>query len=296
MVFDIEAFQDEIRDTLRLYLYPESTNGTLDTTLSTDSNIIDVAQSFIPYSTLWQSVGQTAYTIITDIKLKKLGTPDDNILLSLVKDSSNTPMGDTLAVNTINVASIGSVHTTVSNTLVTTEKLVSKNKHWLKIEPQSSASTTDCYVIARDSNSPYLPGMVYTSTIVGTWNESNYDIYFDCSIPHWVYSSYPYIETAIHKYPRLAIDMVGRPTIEQRWIDQRMCHYTVDFDVTIRARYKDEVNDIISYVDRALFDERIDMSNFRITNPGIITPITVTADNKFSRAVRLRCTYKNYKT
>ena len=62
------------------------------------------------------------------------------------------------------------------------------------------------------------------------------------------------------------------------------------------ARYKDEVNKLISYADRALFDERIDISNFRISNPGFISPLSVTRENLFTRSTRVRCIYKNYKT
>lgn len=292
-MFDIESMQDEIRDTLRLYLYPESLDGTLETTLSTDSNVIDVSQSFIPFSTLWENTIQAQYTIEVSIKLRKYGTPDDDVILSLVEDSSSSPLGDTLATSTIAVGDIGTVQTSITSTLTVDDILVSKNVHWLKLEPQCSASTINYYSVVRDSNSPYLMGEASTFVTGGTWTTTDYDIYFDCSLPGWIYGSYPYLELALKKYPRVAIEMVGRPRVDQRWIDERICQYILDFDIVAVGRYKDEVNDILSYVDRALFIERIKMDSFRITNPGIISPLTVTRENLFRRSTRVRCIYKH---
>jgi len=405
MTFDLEEFKNVVRDTLRLYLYPGdiSSTTTEETTLSTSINI-DIAQSFIPFNSLYYEKEQTAYTMPVTLKFKKYGTPDDVMIVRIVGDSSDTPTGSTLSTATIAVADVGTVETSVTLDMTFTDMLVSKSKYWIKIEPEQTASTINYFTIYTDSSndnywmgesrtirpegeytlgtgdidnsdSPYELTQSMTNSMIsiddsalvvsliitnyvqsgnvtvlgedinsdtqtetisvtsngtfitsseysdvtelrfpanssnftftmvqpssmGTWTTTSKDIYFNCSLPtDWIYGDYPYEELSIYKYPRVAVDFIGRPRVEQRWIDYRMAHYYLTCNVIVYSRYRDELDDIISYIDRALFKERLNMystttGTIRIINPGNFTPLAIARENLFTRAISFNCIYK----
>lgn len=302
--FNLEDFKNVLRNTLRLYLYPEdiSSSTTLETTLSviSDSNTInvDIAQSFIPFTTLYSTKGQTAYTLPTTLKFKKYGTPDDGITVSIVSDSNDTPSTSTLSTGSISVASISTVTTSVTLDMTFTSMLGSKSKYWIKIEPEQSASTINYFTIFTDDTSNnYWMGVAKTLSPSTVWTSMGKDIYFDCSLPSdWIWGDYPRIELSIYKYPQVAIDFIGRPRVDQRWIDHRLSEYYLTCNIICYSRYKDELDNIISYIDRTIFKERINMGEFKILNPANFTPVSIVRENLFAKSISYSCLYKMYST
>jgi len=299
--FDLEYFKNIIRDTLRLYLYPEdiSSSCTLETTLSiyngTNTINLDIAQSFVPFSTLYQRKNQTQYTLPITLKFKRYGNPDNGIQVSIVKDSNNVPSSNTLSSSSISVSSINTITTSVTLNMTFSSLLNSNSKYWIKIEPLNTESTINYFSILTDTTSNnYWMGEAKTLHPNGNWTSIGKDIYFDCSISHWIYSDYPYEEISIYKFPRIAIDFVGRPRVEQRWIDHRLSMYYLTCNIIVYSRYRDELDDIVSYIDRALFKERINFDIFRIINPGNISPVSIIREGLFSKVISFTCLYKNY--
>ena len=55
MPFDLESIKNTIRDTLRSYLYPQCLYGSDEINLSTSESVIEVAQSFKPFSKFYKN-------------------------------------------------------------------------------------------------------------------------------------------------------------------------------------------------------------------------------------------------
>ena len=285
MSFNIKELKEEIRDTLRLYMYPECTSGTIDDAMVNGSTLnVSYAQSFIPFSTCKDSI------MVVSVNLTKYGTPDNGLRLSVLEDNDGTP-SSSLATSIIDASEVGTSVTEISKTLTFSDKLISKNQHWIEIVPLNSPSLANYYAVRRDSvDTHYLIGSGYSKATGSTWSPLSTDIVFDCSISHWIYTAFPRIDLTLDSYPRAAIDIIGKPRLEQRWIDHRHCYYHVRCKVSAYSQYQDELDDIITYVDRSLFRERIN-TNYRLINTGDIPQTTVVRDNIFTKALYFDAVY-----
>lgn len=293
MPFDIRALKTAIRDELRDHLYPRCLYGTIEATLSTSTDRIDLAQSFVPYSKCYSTITPYSYTIPVTLKIKKYGSPDEGIVVSLQSDNDGVPSGSTIASSSIPPSSIPSSLSTVSTSLVIDNMLTSFKKYWLVIESKNSLSDSDYYTIAKDSvDTHYIVGSAFERYNEGNWSSLNVDLYFNFKVKGFIYNNYPHEKLSIHNYPRIAVDMIGRPRVEQRWIDRKLAKYHIDMAVVIFSAYTDELEDLASYVDRILWSSRLNISNVRILNPSDITPISIVDERKFSRAVRFTLEYR----
>lgn len=297
MPFSLNLIKNTIRDELRDHLYSRCLYGDIEapmSTLSAGSTInISYAESITPYSKCYSKARPYSYTIPVTFKARKYGSPDGGIVVSLQSDSTGIPSGSTLASSSIPPDSIPSSLDTVSTSLVITSMLGSKTSYWLVFEPKNTASTISYYTIARDSvDTHYLVGSAYSREDGGTWSPLNVDLYFNLQVKGWIYSEYPRENLSLHNYPRIAVDILGRPRVSSRWIDRSYSEYVLQVAVVIYSLYQDELDDLASLVDRALFSSRTSLSGIYILDPGDITPIAVVDENKLSRAIRYTVKYR----
>jgi len=291
MGFDLNQLKEDVRDTLRLWLYPECLEGTNEYTLSTTINF-EIAQSFIPYSRYYRKVDPYKNTIPVILKLRKYETPNDGLVISLQSDDDNSPSGSTLGSHTAAVGDITSTLGVYTSSIPITNMLGSNTKYWIVISPQNTASTVNYYSVGINSvDTEYWIGTSQYKQSGSIWTDNSVDLYFDASIPNYIYEDYPRDDLSLFSLPRIAVDIIGRRT-NQRWINRKLSEYYLDLTVVAYSRFPEELDDMLSYVDRALFKERIDIGNIKRIDPGELTPVVVIRENMFSRALRYSLIYK----
>ena len=291
MVFSLNELKDSIRDTLRVYLYPNNTVSDTDLTLSDSLNVYKVSQSFKPYSKCYNTVTPYRYTVPVDVKLKKLCTPDGDLVVSLQSSNTNNqPSGTTVSSFTIAVGSTSTTFDVHNGNMVLTNMLGSATNYHLVLEPKCSASTVNCYITQMSTVNKYIIGSmdIYNGS---SWSSTIGDLYFDFDVPNFIYTDYPRSELSKWSFPRIAIDMISR-RVDQRWINTEFADYIIDFTVVAYSAYPNELDDLLSYSDRAIFKERTAFTNMRRIDTGELTPVVVLRDNLFSRAIRYTIIYR----
>lgn len=284
MVFSINNLKEEIRDTLRAYLYPANTVSTdTEVDLSDNTSVYKIAQSFKPYCKFYSTISPYKYTIPVDVKLRKYGTPDGNVFVTLRSSSDNEPSG-TIGHFTIDVADVSSGSLDVnSGSIVVTSMLGSNTDYYICLEPQCSASTVNYYSTCKSSDK-YMIGTLSLHD-GSSWNSTTGDMYFDITVVNWIYQDFPRSELSKYSFPRVGLDAITR-TVNQRWINIELAEYIIDFTIVGYSFYPNELDDILSYVDRALFKERANFTNIKRLDSSEMTPTEVLMDNMFSRALR----------
>jgi len=291
LVFSLNALKSAIQDTLRLRLYPECLSGDTEHTLSATSTI-DIAQSFIPYSKFYRKTDPYSGTVPITLKLRRYGSPDQGIVVSLQSSSDDQPSGSTLGSHSISVGSVPTILSPYTVNVPISSMLGSNKTYWIVVEPKSSVSATDYYTIGKNTvDSDYWMGTALYRDSGGPWGSLDVDLYFDVSTPGWIYVDYPRDDLSLHSFPRLAIDILGRG-FNQRWIDKRIGEYYLDLTIVCFSRFPDELDDILSYVDRALFNKRTSISGVKRIDPGRMTPVSVIRERLFSRGMRYNLVYK----
>jgi hypothetical protein len=292
MPLDFRDLKMTITNTLRARLYPECLKGDIETTLSTTINT-SVAQSFIPFSKCYSKRSPYSYTIPVAIKLKKYGTPDDGVKVSLQSSSDGLPSGIELGSATIPASSVSTSLSTVSTNIAISDILGSKTEYWLVVDPLNTPSTINYYSLARNSvDTDYWMGTAYSKENGGTWSALNMDIYFDIGVKNWIYPSYPREDLSLANYPRIAVDIIGKPRVVQKWIDRKLAEYYLTLAITAYSQYPDELDDIISYVERTLWSSRVSIDNVKRLDPADITPTIVVTERLYSKAARYSLIYR----
>jgi len=288
---DLNDLKVSLRDKIRDNIMPSNTFALEESTLSTTVNF-EVAQSFIPYSTALGTF--STYSGSISLVLKKYGTPDKGLSVYLESSSDNLPSGTALSTGTIAPADVGTVATTIEVASTVSARLGSKTEYWIRVVPNNTASTINYFTIYQDTvDTNYWRGSGYSRESGGSWSATDKDLYFDFKTPNWIYTDYPHLKLSLWSYPRVAVDIIGRPITDQRYINSKINIYHLTSGITVYSRYPDETDDIISDIDKALFRERINVSDVRILNPGNITFITPTRNKLFVRAIRYEVVKRN---
>jgi len=288
-VFDLNQVKSDVIVKLKEHLLPEEQSGT--TTF--DLNRLDqyyVVQSFKPYSTAYREDNRRSFPI--EISIKKTGTPTGSMYVYLLVDSDNTP-SSTITGRTLPPGSIGASFVDVafymdqSDLKENYKHLGSKNRYWFEISTGQTIDPSNYYSIERsDVDTGYLMGSgQYRASTTSTWTTLAADLNFRVSMPTWIYPDYPYDNLSIYSYPRIAVDIVGRPRVDQRWISHRLADYILNIGITFYSRYPNELDELISYADRALWYERINIDALRIANPGNISTAVSPKEGIFVRTM-----------
>lgn len=282
---DLNVFKEYIRDSIRDNIMPKNTFPLEEFTLSTTINF-EIAQSFIPYSSVLGTLN--SYSGSITLVLKKYGTPDEGLSVYLESSSSDLPSGTALATGTVAVGDVGTVSTTIPiPATIATNRLGTKTEYWIRVVPNNTASTVNYFSIYRDTiDTNYWRGTSYSRESGGSWTASTKDLYFDFKTPNWIFADYPRPRLSLWSYPRVAVDIVGRPRSVQRYINHKISEYHLIPAISVYSRYPDETDDIVSDIDRALFRNRTEISSIDLINPDNFTPITPTRNNLFVRAIK----------
>jgi len=282
---DLNVLKTNIRDELRDRIMPKNTYALEEFDLSDGVDNFEIAQSFIPYSSILGTLH--SYSGSISLVLKKYASPVNGLSVYLESSSNDLPSGTSLCVGTIPPASIGTSATTYDVGITLKETLGTRTEYWIRVVPDCTVSATNYYSIYRDTvDTNYWRGSSSTRDVGGTWGATTKDMYFDFKTPNWIWGNYPHERLSLWSYPRIAVDFIGRPIAEQKYLDHRLSRYHLTSAITVYSRYPDEVDDIISDVDRALFRSRISLSSFEILNPGNFTPITPYRTKLFVKSIR----------
>jgi len=295
--FGLNWIKDTVRDAIRSRLMPEYTDATVSYDLVTDSTLnIDVAQKFMPFSTGLTSSNINDPNVVVSVRLSKSGTPDQGVVISLIQGEDEYPSTSTLSSYSIPVDDIPTSMEVVSCTLSLPEYgFIPKNEYWLKISPQCTPSTADYFTVYTDEDgSGYWLGDCLGSTISGSWDVFVGDIYFVVDVPDFIHSAYPREELRRYSFPRLIIDVTGRPRTRQPYLDHRLMVYEINLSLIAQATYPDLVDTLLSYADRALFEVRTTTDNIELITPRRIFVPRIESRNLYSRIEEFEIVYRMY--
>jgi len=278
-MIDYGSIKVRIRNLLRDYIHPKQT--LVDTTipLSDGSINYEVAESFIPFSKQYSS--STPYSLPVDLVCRRVGSPGGDLVVSLRTDFPNfTEITSKTISATVIPTSIG----TVSATLNFDSMLGSKTRYWLHISHLATPSTVNYYEVGATTLDKYWSGDLIKREEGGSWSTISGDLAFNCRIKNFIYENYPHHALSPYNFPRIAVDIVSRPRVIQRVIDSRVAECYFMFQITVYSRYEDELDQLISLVDKSLFKERINIEDIIILNPGNLSQVTKVG-NVFARAL-----------
>lgn len=289
LVFDMNAIKSDVIVKLKEHLLPEEQSGTTAFDINKTAQYY-VVQSFKPYSTAYRESNRRSFPV--EISVKKTGTPTGSIYVYLLTDSSDAP-SSTITGRTLPPSSIGTSFADVafymdqSDLSENYQYLGSNTKYWLEISTGQTVDASNYYSIERnDVDTGYLMGSAqYRESTISAWTTLSADLNFRVSMPTWIFSDYPFDTLSIHSYPRIAVDIVGRPRVDQRWINHKLADYILNIGITFYSRYPKELDELISYADRALWYERVSIDSLRIVNPANISTAVSPKDKLFVRTM-----------
>lgn len=292
-MFDLYQFKQDIVDCLKQNLCPENTIGTLDFQLNSTVNM-ELAQSFKPFSTVWRE-NRSSFEV--QIYARKTGNPTGSLCIDLYSSYEGDP-STFMAGTTIPPESISTSYSWIKSWIdlsgISTEPYLGSNtEYWLKIYATGTPSTLDYYEIRYTPEDPYWFGLAkYRESGTITWNTLAADLTFKVSVPTWIYPDFPKDNLSLFSFPRIAVDITGRPRVFQRWIDHRVADYELNLAIIVYSRYPREMDDLLSGADRSLWKDRITIPSFRVLNPGNISSAVVPREGLFARVLTIKGIYR----
>ncbi len=297
MVFDLNQMKDDMVATIKAHMLPEEQSGTIDFGIN-DSADYYVLQSFKPYSSAYRETTGTPWrSFPIDLSIKKTGSPTGSIEVYLLSDDggvpSNTICGRTLPPGSLST-SYSNVRFWMDLSDIANPHLGTNKQYWIEINSGHSVDPSNYYSIQRhDVDTGYMMGSAsYKTGASGTLSTLAADINFRVSLPTWIYPDYPFDNLSQHSYPRIAVDVLGRPRIDYRWIDAKLSDMRLNIGVTFYSKYPRLLDELISYVDRGIWYERTSISSFRIVRPGNISTVVKPNAYLFVKTVIYQCVHR----
>jgi hypothetical protein len=249
-------------------------------TVSLDGTVSKLSQTFIPYSTVYR---EDSKTMEVSFKGKRFGSPGD-LKLELYEGSKK------LVEKTLPSSSIGTDFAWIPFALdlsLIPDKYLSSNSEHSLILSSTGLSSTNYYVFKRDSvDTNYLRG---TGKYFDTeWRSLGADLTFKVQIPQWIFPAYPRVDLERHLYPRVAVDIVGKPRISERWITDKAMEEFYSIGITVYSRFPDELDKIVSDVNHVLFVNRTKIPQIQLISPQSLSQVTVPLPGLFSRTALYR--------
>jgi len=262
-MMNIEEIKNDLVTILRNNMYPNCTVQSTFSPLTNGTIATDIAQSFVPWSTTIQTI---------DVVLGKVGSPTLGVEVAIQTDNNNEPSGVDLKARTIPPSSIGATSTVTVN--MYKGDLDSNQKYWIVLHQLESPGTVSYYNVYRPTADTFYPlGTALRNT--GSWSSLDTDIYFKVIPRNWIFPDYPRSDLSKSSYPRVAVEVRDRPRIVQKWLDWRVAEYRLSVNFIVYSRFIDELEDIISYIDRYIFKNRVNVSSFiKYIIPSRMSPVT----------------------
>jgi len=273
----IYQLKKNITDVLRDYLYPEQTlfPERIDWTDGKDRTY---AQSFKVFSTKINKVG---------IYIRKTGTPDGDVILEIRTDSNGNPSDTILGSVTIKETEIGLSFAWIEKDINLTN-LDSRDTYWLVIRTTASTSLIAYYMLGRDETDTNYELGTAKDLYLGIWSSLGYDLTFKITILHWIYSDYPHEELDFSMFPRVAIDIVSKDVVE-RYVDGKKLVNISRVRVLVYSLYTDEVDNIMSNIEKALFTKRFDIPDILYLTPSSVSEIGWYRNKLYTREALYDC-------
>lgn len=248
MSLNLENIKDQFTGSLRSYLYPSQIN--YSNTISLNFNTI-LTQRFIPFSN----------TI-------------SNFMIYL-SDVTGSPGAATvrLLYGSSTLATYSTVPAIGWNTFtVNARELVTKRECTLIICGGVDASND--YLFGCDSASTYFFG-----------NSGTFNLAFNVEVSDFVYNVFPMRQLELDQYPAVALDISGRPKVDDRYFTGQSAWYRIAVKAEVYSRYTDEVDKLISAMDRGIFRDRENFDGFRYVTPGQMSELYYIKPEVFSRNI-----------
>jgi len=290
--FNLNEIKETLRDSIRTYLMPQCLENDVEIPLSNSTVNYEIAESFYPFSQCYTTREPYRFTLPVDLKVKKYGNPNGNLIVSFMSNYNDIPYS-TISSNTIPSTSIPSSLDVVSTNLILSKTIGSKTKYWLKITPSNSPSDTSYYSIAKISTDTYLSGELKKRKLNQIWSIEEGDLYFKVNVPNFIEIVFPEEQLSKFSCPRIVVSIIGRPRVIRRWIDWRICEYHLTSAIVVYSRYEDELDTLVSLIDRILFKEQTKLKNIQILTPGNFSDV-VPIEDKYTRAVNFDLQFKMY--
>lgn len=286
--FNLNAIKRSVVDILKSHLCAEETS-TVSTFKINEILDQEIAQSFYPYSTAYRD---NRRSFDAQMVIGKVGSPSGSLTLSLMSDYNNSPYrvlaSDVVSGTLVPTDGMATVTWDIDLSGMASKRLDSNTRYWLKLNQSSTVDLSNYYTIYQNTvDTGYMMGTGKHRVIggVSTWDNLNADFNFRASMPNWIYPDYPYDSLSDFSFPRISVDILARNRVQERWICINKAEYFLTLAATIYSKYPEELDDLVSYTDRILWFERLNVSNIVDMHPGVISQITQPRAQLFVKSV-----------
>ena len=126
----------------------------------------ECAQSF----QISSAAGWDAYEIY--LRLRKHGSPTDDVIVRLKADDGGEPAAGDLATCTLGHASIENYADWILCTLSTSVSLATSTTYWIYVEMDGAIDADNCYIVDGNASKGYLNGkLMQYSTVTTSWTD-----------------------------------------------------------------------------------------------------------------------------
>ena len=245
--FDISSIKEAFTSSIRTYVFPYQSSSAQTLSLNDNSGVVN--------QELW--VNATSISSYGVYVTGTIGTPT-GLSISLI-DRGVTVASSSLA---------GTVGWNVVSTVVT--GLSTARASTLRITGVVSSSN-DVY-IGKDTSSTYYFGGASTLTIA-----------FTIGIENFVYKAFPLKEFDANNFPLISIDVVGRPSIDNRYLSGDMSWFNVTVKAEVYSKYTQQLDKLCYAIDRGIFHDRKVFLNSYFISPAYMSPISYVKPEVYSR-------------
>lgn len=252
MIFDLEYLKNNIRDSVRTYIYPSQTVTAASGRLNTYGTL---SQRFYPFSSTFSEV---AFYVSNSI-----GTPS-SVNIEIASNGATVWSGSTIPSagwNTI-PASVGDV--------------VSVRPHTFSVSADSIDVNNDYWIGMCTGNQSYF---------YGTLPSPAQNLSFKVEIPDKVYNIYPgNLMTILDSLPLAVVDVTGKPLVTDEYIHGDVLKARVAVEVEVFSKYPTEVDRLCYGIERGLTLNRKDF----LSDVWKVTPIDLGRLDFISRNIYYR--------
>jgi len=157
------------------------------------------------------------------------------------------------------------------NTVPMTMSVTSNKLSTIKL--YGGVSSGNDYWIGKSNEDSYFYGS-------GTFN-----IAFSIGVQDFIYKIFPSKEIGLYNYPVVALDLVGRPRVEDRYLSGEFVWYYLMLRAEVYSRYPSEVDKVISGIDRGIMRDREQFTSIYYITPGIISEMSFLTPEIYSRNI-----------
>lgn len=248
MTLNIEDMKNSFMNSIRTFVYPQQLDHDQDISLLT---IGTINQTFYPFS---NSISTGGIYINS-----KTGSPGP-------------------IVCTIKIGSEQITQSTISSTIGW--NIFAINRGSIVTIRQSTLSITATTSGGNDYN-------IGASTIASYYygNSGTLQTCFSIGVRDFVERVFPIMRMEKDDLPVIVIDIVGRPTVRDKYLNSNYLWYYLNMKAEIYSKYTNELDKIISGIDRGVNMMRISFPEVRNITPAAMSEMAYIKPNVFTRSL-----------